>query len=148
MRRLFCFLTAMLQLLMGAALAVLEVLSGKRGGINHHVLARKHQWSQGLLSPERLQQADLVLGLLALALAAALWRGWRESRIQGREGKRLTVPLLTTLVLALLTLGSHHMPLFTQLRTASYLTLALAGATLLQLLLLGVLWLADPPTEC
>lgn len=139
MRKAICFLTASIQLLMGAALAVLEVLSGKRGGINHHVLARKHQWSQGLLSPERLQQADLLLGLLALGLAAALWANRRESRIQGREGKRLTVPLLTALVLALLTLGSYHLPLFTQLRTAAYVTLSLAGATLLQLLLLAVL---------
>lgn len=141
MLKILSVLTALIQVLMGAALVALEILSGKRGGINHHVLARKHQWSQSILSPERLQQGDVVLGLLVLLLTAALAASFRK------PARRWTGSMLTALLLSLLTLGSYHLPVFAQLRTSAYVTQALAGATLLQLMLLGIQLLTRPGSK-
>lgn len=137
------YLVGILQILMVAAVVALEFLSGKRGGVNHHVLARKHQWSQSLLSLERLQQLDILLGVSALLLSAALIRTWLRPTADPASGRALTGNLLLALCFTVLTFFSYRLSFFQQLRASSYGTLTFAAATLLQLGLITALMLTD-----
>ena len=50
-------------------LIVLEELSGKKAGVNHHVLARKIQWNEKYFTPENI---DMVLPLIIAVLAVLI----------------------------------------------------------------------------
>ncbi len=137
------YLAGMLQILMVAAVVGLEILSGNRGGVNHHVLARKHQWSQSILNLERLQQLDIFLGVSALMLSAALIRTWLKPTADTASGRTMTDSLLLALCFTALTFFSYRLPFFQQLRASSYATLTFAAATLLQLGLIAALKHSD-----
>lgn len=50
-------------------LIVLEELSGKKAGVNHHVLARKIQWNEKYFTPENI---DVVLPCIIAVLAVLI----------------------------------------------------------------------------
>lgn len=142
------WLAGIAQMLILAAVVALEFLSGQRGGVNHHVLARKQQWSQGLLSAERLQLMDISFGILALLMLWFLSRKRIQGTTEAAEIRSVTANVLVGVCLILLTVLSHRLPIFLNLRASSYATLALAAAVLIQLgLVVAVSFSASKPKK-
>lgn len=132
MKQLGCLVKTM-QILLLAAVVGLEFLSGKRGGLNHHVLARKVQWSQSLLSAENLHRLDVLLGITVLVLIGVLLRGRHRPSGNAAAEAGKSADIVLAICFSALTFFSYHLPFFLQLRASSYATLTLAAVSLLQL---------------
>jgi hypothetical protein len=60
--------------------AVLDRLSHRSAGVNHHVVFRRQQYLQTVLSADHVRIYALVLSAVLLVLAAALIRGLRRGQ--------------------------------------------------------------------
>lgn len=132
MIRLLGYLNGAATVLILAALSVLEFWSGKRAGVNHHLLARKHQWAQGLLNTGNLHLLDMVSVSLLAALLLLLAVVLRKQGEMRQHGTGAVPAILGAIVLICMTLATYHVPAVNQLRVSSYGTLSLAGLSLSQ----------------
>lgn len=113
-------LTALQAFCLGGAW-YLEKLSQEKVGVNHHVLYRKRQYLQSILSDELMTVYQAVL-LLILIILIIVW-------FRQRSRRRILMPLLVSTGLLFLALS---LPAFRALNTFVY-----------ALVLVGVVWLLE-----
>lgn len=116
MKKIAYFLIRIIQISLIAALFLLNYLSGKKAGVNHHVIARKIQWEASILSDSNLKLISIAVGILVLAIVLIIISKKLKKSFVNRN-------LVLLIIMGLIIIISQKMVLFKNLVIAPYITI-------------------------
>lgn len=116
MKKIAYFLIRIIQISLIAALFLLNYLSGKKAGVNHHVIARKIQWEASILSDSNLKLISIAVGILVLAIVLIIISKKLKKSFVNRN-------LVLLIIMGLTIIISQKMVLFKNLVIAPYITI-------------------------
>lgn len=116
MKKIAYFLIRIIQISLIAALFLLNYLSGKKAGVNHHVIARKIQWEASILSDSNLKLISIAVGILVLAIVLIIISKKLKKSFVNRN-------LVLLIIMGLIIIVSQKMVLFKNLVIAPYITI-------------------------
>ena len=129
MKKIACFLIRIIQISLIAALFLLNYLSGKKAGVNHHVIARKIQWEASILSDSNLKLISIAVGILVLAIVLIIISKKLKKSFVNRN-------LVLLIIMGLIIIISQKMVLFKNLVIAPYITMGAMAIFLTQTILI------------
>lgn len=129
MKKIACFLIRIIQISLIAALFLLNDLSGKKAGVNHHVIARKIQWEASILSDSNLKLISIAVGILVLAIVLIIISKKLKKSFVNRN-------LVLLIIMGLIIIISQKMVLFKNLVIAPYITMGAMAIFLTQTILI------------
>lgn len=129
MKKIAYFLIRIIQISLIAALFLLNYLSGKKAGVNHHVIARKIQWEASILSDSNLKLISIAVGILVLAIVLIIISKKLKKSFVNRN-------LVLLIIIGLTIIISQKMVLFKNLVIASYITMGAITIFLTQTILI------------
>lgn len=129
MKKIAYFLIRIIQISLIAALFLLNYLSGKKAGVNHHVIARKIQWEASILSDSNLKLISIAVGILVLAIVLIIISKKLKKSFVNRN-------LVLLIIMALIIIISQKMVLFKNLVIAPYITMGAMAIFLTQTILI------------
>lgn len=129
MKKIAYFLIRIIQISLIAALFLLNYLSGKKAGVNHHVIARKIQWEASILSDSNLKLISIAVGILVLAIVLIIISKKLKKSFVNRN-------LVLLIIMGLTIIISQKMVLFKNLVIASYITMGAITIFLTQTILI------------
>lgn len=116
MKKIAYFLIRIIQISLIAALFLLNYLSGKKAGVNHHVIARKIQWEASILSDSNLKLISIAVGILVLAIVLIIISKKLKKSFVNRN-------IVLLIIMGLIIIVSQKMVLFKNLVIAPYITI-------------------------
>lgn len=129
MKKIAYFLIRIIQISLIAALFLLNYLSGKKAGVNHHVIARKIQWEASILSDSNLKLISIAVGILVLAIVLIIISKKLKKSFVNRN-------LVLLIIMGLIIIISQKMVLFKNLVIAPYITMGAMAIFLTQTILI------------
>lgn len=129
MKKIAYFLIRIIQISLIAALFLLNYLSGKKAGVNHHVIARKIQWEASILSDSNLKLISIAVGILVLAIVLIIISKKLKKSFVNRN-------LVLLIIMGLIIIVSQKMVLFKNLVIAPYITMGAMAIFLTQTILI------------
>lgn len=129
MKKIAYFLIRIIQISLIAALFLLNYLSGKKAGVNHHVIARKIQWEASILSDSNLKLISIAVGILVLAIVLIIISKKLKKSFVNRN-------LVLLIIMGLTIIISQKMVLFKNLVIAPYITMGAMTIFLTQTILI------------
>lgn len=129
MKKIAYFLIRIIQISLIAALFLLNYLSGKKAGVNHHVIARKIQWEASILSDSNLKLISIAVGILVLAIVLIIISKKLKKSFVNRN-------LVLLIIMGLIIIVSQKMVLFKNLVIAPYITMGAMTIFLTQTILI------------
>lgn len=129
MKKIAYFLIRIIQISLIAALFLLNYLSGKKAGVNHHVIARKIQWEASILSDSNLKLISIAVGILVLAIVLIIISKKLKKSFVNRN-------LVLLIIMGLIIIISQKMVLFKNLVIAPYITIGAMAIFLTQTILI------------
>lgn len=129
MKKIAYFLIRIIQISLIAALFLLNYLSGKKAGVNHHVIARKIQWEASILSDSNLKLISIAVGILVLAIVLIIISKKLKKSFVNRN-------LVLLIIIGLTIIISQKMVLFKNLVIAPYITMGAMTIFLTQTILI------------
>lgn len=118
---LFC----LIQIALLGAVYILQTLTTKKAGVNHHLRFTRTYWMHNYLTPQNTLIFSIILVLIAVVIFVALFRLWNKTGIYSKIAFILSLLWIATLLLSL------HLEIVSALLVYPYLLLAETIALLL-----------------
>lgn len=118
---LFC----LIQIALLGAVYILQTLTTKKSGVNHHLRFTRTYWMHNYLTPQNTLIFSIILVLIAAVIFVALFRLWNKTGIYSKIAFILSLLWIAALLLSL------HLEIVSALLVYPYLLLAETIALLL-----------------
>jgi len=138
MKKTVYFVALMSEISLVATMFILESFAEKKAGVNHHVLARRHQWETTVFSPGNKDFISFALafifaGFLALLVYSFIKRANSKEFFRFRQ-----IQILIGMLAAAFALMSQHMMFFLDMKITPYITFSAMVILGIQLIVIAL----------
>ncbi len=122
MKKIFYAVALISEILLVAAVFILENLAAKKAGVNHHVLARKSQWETTVFRPENIKILSAMLIILIIALVFMKLHELKKRKNHKSEFE--IIQIIIAVLAAVVAILSQSNSYFLEMKTTPYITFA------------------------
>ncbi|MGB5823974.1 MAG: hypothetical protein WBH44_07840 [Proteocatella sp.] len=136
MKKILYVVALMSEISLVAAVFILEKLASKKAGVNHHVLARRHQWEATVFSSENKNIIGFALVVILVGLMVLLINYLIKKRNLNVAGIFYKIQIIFGMLAAVVALMSQRTSFFLEMKTAPYMTFVAIAVLGIQILVL------------
>lgn len=124
MKKIFYAVALISEILLVAAVFILENLAAKKAGVNHHVLARKSQWETTVFRPENIKILSAMLIILIIALVFMELHELKKRKRKNHKSEFEIIQIIIAVLAAVVAILSQRNSYFLEMKTTPYITFA------------------------